>query len=91
MKELSTVDDIIKMFDGPSKAARWAKVSDQAVCLWRTREAIPPSTHLRLIIAARKRGYVISKDLLRLDEDDWKELYQLMPNALTAPDSEAAA
>jgi hypothetical protein len=82
MTKLSTIDDVIRMFDGPARAARWAGVTDNAVCLWRTRGRIPPSTHLRLIIAAKRKGYVIGREILQLEEDEWQELYELLPDDL---------
>ena len=76
MKTLTTVDDVIAMFDGPAKVARWAHLTTNAVCWWRHR-GIPPSMHLRLLIEAHRRGFQIAPELFELEPDDWKYLYSL--------------
>lgn len=77
MTTLHTVDDVIEMFGGPSAAARWARVSANAVCWWRKR-GIPPGVHLRLLIEARRRGHIIAPELLELEDDEGEELRELL-------------
>lgn len=77
MRTLSTVDDVIDLFGGPAKTARWACTSTNAVCWWRHRR-IPPAIHLRLLIEARRRDVRIGRDVFDLDEDEWKQLYKML-------------
>lgn len=80
MSTLHTVDDVIAMFGGPTAAAQWARVSANAVCWWRKR-GIPPGVHLRLLIEARRRGYVIAPELLELEEDEGQQLCEILSGA----------
>lgn len=91
MKTLLTADDVIDtMFRGPSKAARWAGVSDNAVCHWRHR-GVPPSLHLRLVIEAQRRGFLIGPDVFGLEPDDWDALRGIISNSAEPKQLPAAA
>ena len=77
MKTLTTVNDVIRFFGGPSKTAKWAGCTDNAVCLWRKR-GIPPAVHLRLLIEAQKSGVRLGPEVLKMREDEWDELYEMV-------------
>lgn len=77
MKTLSTPDDVIKMFGGPAKTARWAGVTDNAVIWWRKR-GLPPSIHVRLLVEAGRRGFQVGKDLFDLPDEDWADLQAIV-------------
>lgn len=70
MTILTTPDDVIRAFGGPSRMAVWAGVTENGVCWYRHR-GIPPALHLRLIAEAKRRGWRLDPvALFELDPQD---------------------
>lgn len=78
-KTISTIRELIAALDGPTAVAEWAGVEHaSAVSNWEARGSIPPGYHLRLLLEARRRGFVISPEgIFGLDGDDAKEFRDL--------------
>ncbi len=68
--DINTIDQLIEALDGPSGAAGVVDTGDSAICNWRMRGYIPPSRHLRLLIAIRKLGLTINPALFDLTDED---------------------
>lgn len=75
MRYLNTVDDVIEWLGGPTKAAAWLDVTDNAICLWRHRH-IPRGHHSRLIARAVRENVVISNDVFDMPEEDYRVFFK---------------
>ncbi len=79
---VSTIDDLVAAFGGPSKLAKMLHVSQSAISLWKIRETVPPGWHIRLLIEADRRGIVISPALFKIEGDDAKAFSRLIRRGL---------
>lgn len=73
-KIISDFEGLISMLGGTERgrimrAARWAGLEPNSICMWRER-GIPPGYHYRLDREARKRGYEIHPSLFGVEDDD---------------------
>lgn len=78
MKVISTIPDLIEVFGGATRLARWAGYEDyRGVHNWISR-GIPPSYHLRLTLEARRQGIFIDPGVFGLEDDDAESLKDVL-------------
>lgn len=67
MKVIDTIPELVETLGGYSRVAQWAGYEDaRGVHNWVSR-GVPPAYHLRLILEARQKGFVISPEVFGLD------------------------
>lgn len=78
--DINTIDELIDVLDGPSKAAelvsssaryRIGTISPAGICNWKDRGYIPPSRHLPVLLELKRRGKTINPALLEMSQEDF--------------------
>lgn len=54
--EIESIKELIDLLGGTAEVARWASMSQSAICNWIDRRHIPASWHVELAVEVRKRG-----------------------------------
>lgn len=67
---ISTIDDLITALGGPSAIGDWLGITQEAVSNWKARQYIPPGWHLKLLLAATRKGLDVEPALFDLGADD---------------------
>ena len=72
--DINSLDELIAAFGGPSKAADEYDITPQAICDWRAKGYLPPSRHLQVILALKRRGKSCNPALFDCTDEDWRLL-----------------
>ena len=68
--QITTIDKLIEAFGGASELGRFLGITQEAVSMWKGRGEIPTGWHLRLLIEARSRGWLIAPEVFGFDGGD---------------------
>jgi hypothetical protein len=72
--DINTLDELVQMFGGPKAAAEEYDITPQAVCDWKAKGYLPPSRHLQVVLALKRRGKTCNPVLFDCSEEDWRLL-----------------
>lgn len=64
---ISSIDDLVTAFGGPTELGEWLGVGASAVSNWQARGNIPTGWHLRLYLEAQRRGMPIDLTVFGFD------------------------
>jgi hypothetical protein len=72
--DINTLEELVDAFGGPKATAEEYEITPQAVCDWKSKGFLPPSRHLQVILALKRRGKSVNPELFACSEDDWRLL-----------------
>ena len=72
--DVNSIDDMVRELGGNTAVAEWLDISQEAVSNWKSRGAIPPGWHLRLVASMRRRGRTVNPALFGITEDEAQEI-----------------
>lgn len=75
---IQTIHDLVLALGGFELLGERLGINEGAVRMWATRQFIPPSWHLRLVLLAADRDLPVSPDLFELNVDDSRLLREFL-------------